>query len=828
MSTNKTHETPAAKPGIPLGLFGPNAKVGDDIRALLQAKTFVGIDFGTSTTIISRIALDPASGALRAIPLPIPQYDDQGLCVEDHLVPSCLAWTGRDLLVGQGAARLKIHPDYAFEKNIWFSFKMKLGFDLGPQYVATDLSRSAGGPVIEKPRDAATHFFRYLRERIEQAVAALGLPTALVYTVSVPAAFEANQRQDLCLAVREAGIDLPDNGILDEPNAAFLSYLLETLETGAEIADSLRDRARKVLVFDFGAGTCDISILEIRAPGGRLVSRNLALSQFQALGGDNIDREIVRRSLLPQLVFASGSLDDLASAEVESRLVPRLQPVAENLKIQCCRFLAANWNGATLDPLLTPEAQAVAAPIAPFAVGSGAVSIPAPTLTYTAFAEALTPFLAPAPDDDSLFRCDGEAISVFEPILNALRKAGLEPDDLHMVLLIGGSSSNPFVQQAIRRFFGRVETVILPDLRTPVSRGAALHAFLAGGLGCEPIRPISSESIFLVTRGGGTRLLLPAGTEIPSPSIVVDHLTVALDQQTRIELPICVTGPDKLLGVLAISAPEERPFHAGEELRLTCSLDANKLLRVEAEIAGIAMAGTLMNPLANRPLSEKERRMLAARLALNQSAAENNGRPSFEAMVCFAHACAAAGQHLKAAESFAVAEKLAPAGACDFSVSICYHYSKADRRDLSDRWAETAHHRNPSPVSAFNLALTRQGQGDIAGYEALMRQALQRDTDYAPALESYGRHLNQKGDPAGIGMIERAFGHYHRLLAAQCLEADDRFRLRRAAAALGRQDVTARLDAGASTEVEAQPYSTHNLIAAPDPDTVARAEGGTP
>ena len=84
------------------------------------------------------------------------------------------------------------------------------------------------------------------------------------------------------------------------------------------------------------------------------------------------------------------------------------------------------------------------------------------------------------------------------------------------------------------------------------------------------------------------------------------------------------------------------------------------------------------------------------------------------------------------------------------------------------------------------------------------------------------------GDPAGIGMIERAFGHYHRLLAAQCLEADDRFRLRRAAAALGRQDVTARLDAGAPTEVEAQPYSTHNLIAAPDPDTVARVEGGTP
>ena len=266
---SKRQETAKAKSvaGVPLGFLGRQASKSEPVRALLAKKTFIGIDFGTSTSTVSRVVIDEESGALGTEPIPIKQYDAEGVCVEDHLVPSCVAWTGSAMLVGQGAARMKSAFEYG--RNIWFSFKMKLGMDLGPQYYRSELARGKSGPcVIEKPQHVASAFFRYLREEVERYVREHQLPPEIVYSVSVPAAFEANQRKDLCDALGAAGIGLPAHGIIDEPNAAFISYLMDTLRTGTGIAESMRERKRNVLVFDFGAGTCDISILEVSAAEG--------------------------------------------------------------------------------------------------------------------------------------------------------------------------------------------------------------------------------------------------------------------------------------------------------------------------------------------------------------------------------------------------------------------------------------------------------------------------------------------------------------------------------------------------------------------------------
>ncbi|MBT4400669.1 MAG: Hsp70 family protein, partial [Bacteroidetes bacterium] len=247
--------------GVPLGILTMDAEEGKEARKLLGQKTFIGIDFGTSTTIVSQVTVSEDDKRLTSRPIPIKQFDDMGLTIEDILVPTCIAWTGSQLLIGQGAAALK--TDYEYGKNIWFSFKMKLGIDLGKPYYRSLLSGDEVPVTIQNPQQAAVVFFNYLREQIEYYVKENSLPKEIVYAVSVPASFEANQRMDLVNALHDAGLKIPEYGIIDEPNAAFISYLVETIEYGKGVIEGLPGKHKRILVFDFGAGTCDISILEI-------------------------------------------------------------------------------------------------------------------------------------------------------------------------------------------------------------------------------------------------------------------------------------------------------------------------------------------------------------------------------------------------------------------------------------------------------------------------------------------------------------------------------------------------------------------------------------
>jgi hypothetical protein len=405
----------------------------------------------------------------------------------------------------------------------------------------------------------------------------------------------------------------------------------------------------------------------------------------------------------------------------------------------------------------------------------------------------MRPFVDPSMMQRKIIYREDDVISIFEPIDSAIRKAEMEPDQLDMVLFIGGSSLNPFVQKAICERFGRfVECVVPGDLRTPVSRGTAIHAFVVNGLGCELIRPITSETIYVVTAGGGLNQVLPAGTEMPSDDIFVGDLQVQRDGQEKVELPICVSSEDKVLGMIEVEAPEGHPFKGGEIVTLACRLDENKLLRVKAKVGKQMVQGSLLNPLANDELTPAESRMLIARQAVNLSALEGGGRPNVSVMLHFAYACEEAEHWLEAAEALEAVERLDMNR--DFATNICYCYSKAGKRRLSDKWAEIAYKRCKQPAAAFNLALTKRAQGDTENYERLMEEAIKLDPDFAAALESYGHYLKEKGAPKGIGMIDTAFERMYESFENEALDEDDLGRLRRAASTVGRKDVVEKVD----------------------------------
>jgi molecular chaperone DnaK len=729
---------PCEDKGIPLSILACEGEAREEIVAALSLHTFIGIDFGTSTTVASRVYLDPEKGALASEPIPLPQFDDLGIQTDSPLLPTCIAWHEKKLLVGQGAARLK--PQLAKDRNVWFSFKMDLGPDLGPQYSRSELDGKNGNPEVRRPQDIAALFFDYLRTHIERWVAEKGLPSSIRYAVSVPAAFEANQRLDLCEAMKRGGIGIEENGIIDEPNAAFINYLLRTLDVGDGVLKSFSESKKRIMVFDFGAGTCDISVLEVSGSGGRLLSRNLAISQFRALGGDNIDRQIARKILWPMMLRESGLKDDqIREIDFKNGILPRLLPAAEQLKIQCCKLLDLRAEGGDVTQFKNATDRIKADAVRPMKIREFELSLNNPSISFSDFFEIMRPFLECEPEDT-----EPDVVSIFDPIENALGKTGIQKGELDLVVFIGGSAQNPLVQHAVRKYFGRfVSCDIGADIRTPVSRGAALHSLAWNGLDLHFIRPITSETIFILTAGNALHEVIPAGSLIPTPEIVfTDALIVPNEQQAKVELPICVSTANKVLHILELKASRTSPFRAGDRITLSASLDQNKLLNIKAKIGTTMAVVALSNPLSNEELTTEETARLIARQKLNASCVQNGGPPSPEILKAYADACANSGAHLEAAEAYESLERIEEKYKTgNNATQICFHYSCARKTTLSDHWAEMSHKRDQSWTSAFNLALAKENGGRKNDAMELLEEANQLSPNNPIVMSVLGNRL---------------------------------------------------------------------------------------
>lgn len=155
--------------------------------------TFIGIDFGTSTTVVSIATIDKETKEILTTPIWLNQRLYDGAIMSSEKIPTVIAWHNQQLLVGKGAADLK----YQLKKgvNVWFSFKMELGEDLGSKYYNSELDRNSDFPILN-PKDAAKVFFQYLKAQIDRYIREKNLPPNIQFAVSIPASFEANQRRD--------------------------------------------------------------------------------------------------------------------------------------------------------------------------------------------------------------------------------------------------------------------------------------------------------------------------------------------------------------------------------------------------------------------------------------------------------------------------------------------------------------------------------------------------------------------------------------------------------------------------------------------------------
>lgn len=699
--------------------------------------TYVGIDFGTSTTVVSVATSEDGGTKIKTLPISLMQILEDGTVYHSDKLPTVIAWYHNGLLVGEGASNLKYSLTKG--KNIWYSFKMEIGEDLGAKYYNSEVG-DLEGVRIRNPKDCVRVFFRYIKMLITKYCQENGLSNNIKYAISIPASFEANQRKELMEALDENGMTVSKQSLIDEPNAAFISYVHDSEDSKKPLFISPQYNS-KVLVFDFGGGTCDISILEIGKSATGFYSKNIAISKFLKLGGDDIDRYITYQYLMPRF-FAHNSVKKKDFTTKEQQFIAtQLYKVAERLKILLCNKIANKMNNLEIPTgaKSSLEKEIISVPVS-ISTMKGPLLQDEFYLTPKELCETMSVFLRKSRIANQI-KGQEEYNNISMAIENAINKAAVSRDEIDYVLLIGGSAQNPFIQEYLKQDFEDSQILIPRDLQTHVSKGAAIHSLLMNGWNKCIIQPITSEPILVITKDAHPRVIMPAGSVIPSDTFIIKDLVTSKENQSVIELPICVGNENKMLYNLKIKLSMGCPVNTPVSLAL--EINADKLLLAHASCMGVQCMVEPQNPFANKELTTEERIVLVAERQANLEAELNHGVPTKNGLQKLREAYKQAGNSFRAAETYELEMELYPCP--DKYNEIGVLYNNAGVEDKAIDFYERALQYNPENVSAcFNLGSTLKYSDPKRARELLSKAYSRRPKDgatmiaYADVEERFG------------------------------------------------------------------------------------------
>ena len=459
----------------------------------------IGIDLGTTNSCVSVME----GGEATVIPN-----------AEGHrTTPSVVAFskTG-ERMVGQVAKRQAVtNPDRTIS-----SIKREMGSDYkveidGKKYTPQEISAM----ILQKLKADAE---AYLGEPVTEAV------------ITVPAHFTDAQRQATKDAGKIAGLDV--KRIINEPTAAALAYGLD------------KETDQKIMVYDLGGGTFDVSVLEI----GDGVIEVLATAGNNRLGGDDFD-QCITNYLVQEFKKSEGI--DLSGDRVAMQ---RLKEAAEKAKIELSGVTSTNINL----PYITADA-----------TGPKHLDV---TLTRAKFNE-LTAHLVE---------------KTAGPVRQAMSDAGISASDLTKVLLVGGSSRVPAVQEMVKKLTGKEGFKgINPD--ECVADGAAIQGGVLGGdVAGVVLLDVTPLSLGIETLGGVFTKLIERNTTIPTKKSQV--FSTAADNQTSVEVNVLqgereMAAYNKSLGRFQLDgiAPARRGV---PQIEVTFDIDANGIVNVSAKDLG--------------------------------------------------------------------------------------------------------------------------------------------------------------------------------------------------------------------------------------------------
>ena len=783
----------------------------DEKNANIFNTTFVGIDFGTSTTVVSIAVLGKNNEPLIVKPIELNQKLSDGAIYSSYKVPSVVAWYNNNLLVGEGASQLKFKLRQG--KNLWHSFKMEFGEDVGCKYPNSELGKNHENLTILNPIDVAKIFFKYLKVQIEKYIQTNNLPQNIKYAVSIPASFEANQRKDLVESLESNGFRIDKQSLIDEPNAAFLSYVTSATNEGLQLKFP-EDSYPNILVFDFGAGTCDISILEVGKDNNGVYSKNIAISRFEKLGGNDIDKLIAVDILLPQLLKNSGfKVSDFRTRELNELIIPKLLKPAELLKIKISEAISLKATTLVLTELALSKDYLTLGTNITIDTSKGVLTLEEPRLSFTEFA-GINSVFTDENEKSNATRIENEVefISVFNPIKSALKKAKINKDQIDYVLFIGGSAKNIFIQKSVSNFFKDSEILIPRDLQAHVSSGAAIHSLIFNGFGKNIIQPISSEPIMLIMKDGDREIIKPiveAGTMIPSDLKYIDNLSPQRDGQEVIELPICVGNRNKILYNIKLFNPESNGFLKATKIKLEFELNADKMLLIRASAGDKKIMVEPLSPFVNKEMSTLERIKYKAERDFNLECERNGGEPSLKNLQFLYNVYNKLKLDFKAAETLEQIEEMYPGKGSLNNIGL--HYSNAGHNDKALSFYEKAFKKNASEVTAFNIALQYKGNNKEE-YLNYLKKAHDINPEHNPSAYSLAIELRKQGNASEAdSLLNKAFNNWQTKFDNNDMSSSDYSWFSSCAKALGKHDYAQHILDSEPKENLEKIYNSENL-----------------
>lgn len=771
---------------------------------LSKSATYIGIDFGTSTTVVSIATEEDGINKIKTLPIKLTQILEDGTKYESEKLPSVIAWFNNRLLVGEGASNLKYTLTKG--KNIWFSFKMEIGENLGAKYYNSEVGKMEG-VKIRNPKDCVRVFFLYLTMLIKKYCKENGYSDNINYAVSIPASFEANQRKELMEALETNGMVISKQSLIDEPNAAFISYIHDSEVSGKPLLISPHYNS-KVLVFDFGGGTCDISILEIGKSAKGLYSKNVSISKFTKLGGDDVDRYITYKYIMPRFLQLNNlKAEDFRTKELQ-HIATQLYKVSERLKILICKKISNKMNNVEIPVFLknSSDKETISVPIM-VATRKGSLSENDFYLTNKELYDAMSIFVKKSQLPVKI-KGQEDYNNIFMPIESAIKKANVNRMEIDYVLLIGGSAQNPFIQEKLKKDFEDSEILIPQDLQTHVSKGAAIHSLLMNGMNKCIIQPITSEPIFVITKDATTKVLIPAGTTIPCNTVVIDDLVPTRENQDTIELPICTGNANKMLFNLKIT--KEGGFPTTASITLAMEITADKLLLAKACCMGVTCMVEPQNPFANKELTTEERIVLKAEREANIEAEKNGGIPTRQSLINLRKAYEDADNDFKAAETLEQQNEIYPNPSDYNNIGVLYHNS-GNRNKAIEFFKRALEYNSDDYWPNFNLGHTLYYQNNKEAVKYLKKAYKINPTE--PCINiMLGKLDREEGNEAAAKeKFQIAYNRYEQRWKANSMDKADYGWFASAAEELGKNEKaykirSARPQAGRTTY-----YDSDNL-----------------
>jgi len=458
----------------------------------------IGIDLGTTNSCVAIYEGDTAKVITNR----------EG----DRTTPSVVAFKNDEIIVGAAAKRQMItNPNtvHSIKRIMGTSKKEKVN---GKSYTPEEISAMILGDLKKTAEE-------YLGEKVTRAV------------ITVPAYFNDAQRQATKNAGKIAGLEV--ERIINEPTAAALAYGLDKQENN-----------EKVLVYDLGGGTFDVSILEL----GDGVFEVLSTSGNNELGGDDFDNRIMEHLVE---TFKKENGIDLSN---DKMAMQRLKDAAEKAK--------KDLSGVTSTQISLPF----------LSQGEDGPLHLELSLTRAKFEDL----------------CGDLFEDTLEPVRKALKDAGLKKTDIDKVLLVGGSTRIPKVQELIKNELGKEPSKgVNPD--EVVAMGAAIQGgVLTGDVNDIVLLDVTPLSLGIETLGGVCTVLIPRNTTIPTSKSQV--FSTAADNQPAVDIHILqgersMAADNKTLGRFQLTNIPPAP-RGVPQIEVTFDIDANGIVNVKAKDLG--------------------------------------------------------------------------------------------------------------------------------------------------------------------------------------------------------------------------------------------------